>query len=98
MHVGMDDFASKLTGKVESITLPQPGQWIRQGQKMCTVRRDGCAVDMTPPSVTTSGTFESTREVSNGMGSVSIVGSYPNCSKGTLESRSTEVPPTSFKP
>ncbi len=49
VRVGMDDFASKLTGKVESITLPQRGQWIRQGQKMCTVRRNGCAVDMVSP-------------------------------------------------
>jgi glycine cleavage system H lipoate-binding protein len=45
----MDDFASKLTGKVENITLPQRGQWIRQGQKMCTIHRDGCAVDMVSP-------------------------------------------------
>jgi glycine cleavage system H lipoate-binding protein len=49
VRVGMDDFASKLTGKVERITLPQRGQWIRQGQKMCTVYRDGCAVDMVSP-------------------------------------------------
>ena len=49
VRVGMDDFASKLTGKVESIALPQRGQWIRQGQKMCTVHRDGCAVDMISP-------------------------------------------------
>jgi glycine cleavage system H protein len=49
VRVGMDDFASKLTGKVESITLPQRGQWIRQGQKMCTIHRNGCAVDMISP-------------------------------------------------
>lgn len=49
VRVGMDDFASKLTGKVEKITLPQRGQWIRQGQKMCTLYRDGCAVDMLSP-------------------------------------------------
>jgi glycine cleavage system H protein len=49
VRVGMDDFASKLTGKLESITLPQRGQWIRQGQKMCTVHRDGCAVDIVSP-------------------------------------------------
>jgi glycine cleavage system H lipoate-binding protein len=49
IRVGMDDFASKLTGKVESIALPQRGQWIRQGQKVCTVHRDGCAVDMVSP-------------------------------------------------
>jgi len=49
VRVGIDDFASKLTGKLESITLPQRGQWIRQGQKMCTIHRDGCAVDMVSP-------------------------------------------------
>ena len=36
VRVGMDDFASKLIGKVERIVLPQRGQWIRQGQKMAT--------------------------------------------------------------
>ena len=49
VRVGMDDFASKLTGKLESITLPQRGQWIRQGQKLCTFHRDGCTVDMVSP-------------------------------------------------
>jgi glycine cleavage system H lipoate-binding protein len=49
VRVGMDDFASKLTGKLESITLPQRGHWIRQGQKMCTLHRDGRAVDMVSP-------------------------------------------------
>jgi glycine cleavage system H protein len=49
VRVGMDDFASKLTGKLESITLPQRGQWIRQGQKMCTIHRDGSAVDLVSP-------------------------------------------------
>jgi glycine cleavage system H lipoate-binding protein len=49
VRVGLDDFASKLTGKLESITLPQRGQWIRQGQKMCTLYRDDVAVDMVSP-------------------------------------------------
>ncbi|PYX89322.1 MAG: hypothetical protein DMG68_05485 [Acidobacteria bacterium] len=49
VRVGMDDFASKLTGRVERITLPQRGQWIRQGQKICTLHRDGTAVDMVSP-------------------------------------------------
>src|SRR5579872_2186163 len=44
VRVGMDDFAAKLTGKIENLTLPQRGQWIRQGQRMVTVHRDGCAV------------------------------------------------------
>jgi glycine cleavage system H protein len=45
----MDDFASKLTGTVENISLPQRGSWIRQGQRMCTIHRDGAAVDMISP-------------------------------------------------
>ena len=49
VRVGMDDFASKLTGKVDQITLPQRGQWLRQGQKICTMHRDGKAVDMVSP-------------------------------------------------
>jgi glycine cleavage system H lipoate-binding protein len=49
VRVGIDDFAAKLTGKVESITLPARGQWIRQGQKMCTVHRDGCAAEIVSP-------------------------------------------------
>ena len=49
VRVGMDEFASKLAGNVERITLPQRGQWIRQGQKVCTLHRDGTAVDMVSP-------------------------------------------------
>src|ERR1039457_6008614 len=49
VRVGMDDFASKLTGRLESITLPQRGQWVRQGQKICTLYRDDAAVDMVSP-------------------------------------------------
>jgi glycine cleavage system H lipoate-binding protein len=49
VRVGLDDFASKLIGKVEHIALPQRGQWIRQGQKICTIQRDGIGVDMVSP-------------------------------------------------
>jgi glycine cleavage system H lipoate-binding protein len=49
VRVGMDDFASKLTGRVDKIALPQRGQWIRQGQKVCTIHRDGASVDMVSP-------------------------------------------------
>jgi len=49
VRVGLDDFASKLIGKVDRMTLPQRGQWIRQGQKIATIFRDGAAVDMVSP-------------------------------------------------
>jgi glycine cleavage system H lipoate-binding protein len=49
IRVGMDDFASKLVGKVENIALPQRGRWVRQGQKIWTIFRDGKSVDMVSP-------------------------------------------------
>jgi len=49
VRVGMDDFASKLIGKIDSITLPQRGRWVRQGQKIWTILRDGKSVDMVSP-------------------------------------------------
>jgi glycine cleavage system H lipoate-binding protein len=49
VRVGMDDFATKLVGKIESITLPQRGRWVRQGQKIWTIFRDGKSVDMVSP-------------------------------------------------
>jgi glycine cleavage system H lipoate-binding protein len=49
VRIGMDDFASKLVGKVERISLPKRGQWIRQGQKIATLFRDGSSTDMVSP-------------------------------------------------
>ena len=49
VRIGIDDFASKLAGKVEHITLPQRGQWIRQGQKVWSLVRNGVKVDMVSP-------------------------------------------------
>jgi glycine cleavage system H lipoate-binding protein len=49
VRIGMDDFASKLVGKIESISLPQRGRWVRQGQKIWTILRDGKSVDMVSP-------------------------------------------------
>lgn len=49
VRIGIDDFASKLVGKLESVQLPQRGQWIRQGQKVWSVIRDGKKIDMVSP-------------------------------------------------
>ena len=49
VRIGIDEFASKLTGKLDRIALPQRGQWIRQGQKVWTLHRDGASVDMVSP-------------------------------------------------
>ncbi len=50
VRVGVDDFASKVIGsKVESVQLPQRGQWIRQGQKVWSFVRNGKKIDMVSP-------------------------------------------------
>jgi glycine cleavage system H lipoate-binding protein len=49
VRVGMDDFASKLIGRIDSISLPQRGRWVRQGQKIWTIFGDGKSVDMVSP-------------------------------------------------
>jgi len=49
VRVGMDDFASKLIGKIDSIKLPQRNTWVRQGQRFATITRDGRTVDLISP-------------------------------------------------
>ncbi len=49
VRVGIDDFAAKLIGKVESVSLPQRGTWVRQGQKIWSIVRDGKKIDMVSP-------------------------------------------------
>ncbi|HYE23674.1 MAG TPA: glycine cleavage system protein H [Clostridia bacterium] len=49
VRVGIDDFAAKLVGKVEAINLPQRGQWIRQGQKVLSFKKNGQTIDMVSP-------------------------------------------------
>ncbi len=48
-RVGADDFASRLAGRIDSIELPRPGQWIRQGQKAWSFVRDGEKTEMASP-------------------------------------------------
>lgn len=50
VRVGMDDFASAIAGHVERIEVPKPGQWIRQGQKIWSLFRDGEKTDMVSPT------------------------------------------------
>jgi glycine cleavage system H lipoate-binding protein len=49
VRVGLDDFAAKIVGKFEKVVLPQRGQWIRQGQKIFSLERNGARVDMVSP-------------------------------------------------
>jgi glycine cleavage system H protein len=50
VRVGADEFAAALSGKVEKIELPKPGQWIRQGQKVLAFYRNGEKTEMVSPT------------------------------------------------
>jgi len=49
VRVGIDDFGARLAGKVDEVTLPKRGQWIRQGQKFATLARDGQKTELVSP-------------------------------------------------
>ncbi len=49
VRVGLDDFAAKLIGKIETVAAPQRGQWIRQGQKVFSFKKNGQTIDMVSP-------------------------------------------------
>ena len=50
VRVGADEFAAALAGKIDSIELPKPGQWIRQGQKAIVLTRGGQKTAMVSPT------------------------------------------------
>lgn len=49
VRVGMDDFAARLLGKVDAISVPERGQWIRQGQPVITVTKGGSHAHLVSP-------------------------------------------------
>jgi len=49
VRVGIDDFGARLAGKIDGITLPKRGQWLRQGQKFATLVRDGQKTELVSP-------------------------------------------------
>jgi glycine cleavage system H protein len=49
VRVGVDDFAAKLIGKPDEIALPKRGQWVRQGQKLFTIMRNGGRAELVSP-------------------------------------------------
>lgn len=49
VRVGIDDFGARLAGKIDEITLPKRGQWVRQGQKFAAIFRDGQKTELVSP-------------------------------------------------
>lgn len=48
-RIGLDDFAARLIGWADKIEMPKFGQWIRQGQRLCAVERDGKKAELLSP-------------------------------------------------
>jgi len=49
IRVGIDDFAGRLFGKVDGITTPAAGSWVRQGQPVMTFNREGREAKLVSP-------------------------------------------------
>ncbi|MFN0172189.1 MAG: glycine cleavage system protein H [Bryobacteraceae bacterium] len=49
VRVGIDEFAATLVGRIDSIEMPKPGQWIRQGQRVFAFLRNGERVEIVSP-------------------------------------------------
>ena len=49
VRVGIDDFAARVVGKLDGISLPQRGRWITQGQKAASLQHGNAMVDMVSP-------------------------------------------------
>ncbi|MGC2110508.1 MAG: glycine cleavage system protein H [Candidatus Korobacteraceae bacterium] len=48
-RVGIDAFAGNLFGKIDSIELADLNRWVRQGQVLCTVTREGQSIELLSP-------------------------------------------------
>ena len=49
VRIGMDEFAAKLLGNIDSIKLPARNTWVKQGQKFATITRGDKTVDLISP-------------------------------------------------
>ena len=49
-RVGIDELAARMAGPIEKIELPQPGRWVRQGQKAWAFYANGQKYEMVSPA------------------------------------------------
>jgi len=49
LRVGADAFAALLAGPIDAVQLPKPGHWVRQGQKVATLKRGGESIEIVSP-------------------------------------------------
>lgn len=49
VRVGADELAAKTAGHLSAIDLPERGKWVRQGQKIVSMHRDGREIALVSP-------------------------------------------------
>ena len=49
VRVGVDDFAMRFAGPAKAIDIPERGKWIRQGQSIISIHRDGPDLELVSP-------------------------------------------------
>ncbi len=49
VRVGMDDFAARIVGHLDTLSVPLTGTWVRQGQSVLAVQRDGKTATLVSP-------------------------------------------------
>ena len=48
-RVGLDDFARKIVGKIDKVDLPKPGQEIKKGKLLFSIRKNSQTIDISSP-------------------------------------------------
>ncbi len=48
-RIGMDSFGASLVGRIDRVEVVGLNRWVRQGQKVCSVTRDGLSLDLLSP-------------------------------------------------
>jgi CheY-like chemotaxis protein/glycine cleavage system H lipoate-binding protein len=48
-RVGLDDFARKIVGKIDKVDLPKPGQEIKKGELLFSIRKYSQTIDISSP-------------------------------------------------
>ncbi len=48
-RMGIDSFAGNVFGKIDKVEVAGLNRWVRQGQKVCTISRDGVTADLMSP-------------------------------------------------
>lgn len=49
VRVGLDSFAAEFVGKIDEIQVVGPNRWVRQGQRLMSIRADGVSFDLLSP-------------------------------------------------